>query len=1063
MTPERWLRIEQLFYAALELPPEDRSAFLTHHCGDDHLLLQQIKELLASDNQSTNFLSKIATARGEESEPLATTVHEGAKQISHYRIISKLGAGGMGEVWLAEDQRLDRRVALKILPRRMMENPELLQRFQREARAASALNHPNIITIHEIGLIGQTHFIATEFIEGVTLRERLRQGQLSLAEVLNISVQLVSAMQAAHKAGIVHRDLKPENIMIRPDGLVKVLDFGLARVTPTKDPVKPDEAHHHSTAQGTLIGTPRYMAPEQARGIRVDHRADIFSLGVVIYEMISGRPPFRGETLADQIAAILERQAEPLVNSRPDISPQLERIVFRAMAKDPDQRYQSMDLLLNDLKLLPSDQVMAKGVSKASLIAAIRQGMARVPFRNRYAWMALIMIVALAVVYLGFGSRRGWWPFAQPIPPPLAEALPWYEIGTQAMRDGSHDQAREYFEQAVRKDPRFALARARLAESLAEQDYSDEAQQQLFQVYALIPDRTRLPKLDRFNLEAILFSVSRDYAKAIESYAQMMPLVPRTDEPRLLLDLGLAYEKNYETDKAIESYRQALKSDARSAAAHLRLGIVQGERKKDLAQSEAAFTQAETLYREAGNKEGLAAVYFNRGMINQALSHFDVARKQLQLAADSDNQYLAIRARIHLSENSLAGGQVEQAKQEIDRALELAQKNRMRSVYTLGLIYKAAIFHDTGDFAQAEKYYQEAIQSAQSYNGRYYLALAQNNLGSLQVQQGKLDAGLLQVEPAYQFFAAANYRNEELRALLILARAKRLNFDYDGAQASYDLLLPLAQKSGDEQVVALAHSELAQLYIFQERYPEALPHIDEAYQIYQKLGIKLRLPYTLIRRARVSWQIGDYQSAQTALKDAVPLVTSDDVAHELAIAEAEMFISQLNPQPALRQSRQVLDRLQGINTELRVAALRIHGEALTLTRVSSRSRLFCLEAVGLARSLGNRRILADTLLALAWEEASLAKWQECLTAAQEAQSLFAGQGRPESEWRAWLLLALVHQSSGDLPQTRNATLQADGKLQLLRQLWGEQDYQRYLARLDIKSQIARLTNLSSRR
>lgn len=1071
MTPERWLRIERIFHAALDLPPAERHAFLAQQCAGEPELQEEIAALLASDDPENDYLSRLVEAGVEASEEITADPRQAGETLGHYRIVSKLGAGGMGEVWLAEDTRLGRRVALKLLPRRFLRDAELLQRFKREARAASSLNHPNIITIYEIGQVGETHFIATEYIEGMTLRQRLRQGAIDISEVLSIARQVGSAIGTAHQAGIIHRDIKPENIMIRPDGLAKVLDFGLARIVAPAGDLR--ETNYYSTARGALIGTPRYMAPEQVRGMRVDHRADIFSLGVVLYEMLAGRPPFKGETMADQIAAILEREPEPLLGARPDLPPALQQVVSQCLAKDPDNRCQSMDQVLADLESLPGARKTkgwtparptARGTYDMSLAATIRQKVLRNPFRSRRLVVIALAVLAIGgAAYLGAGYGRGWWPFALPIPPPLAEAIPWYEIGAQSLRDGSYDRAREFFEQAVRKDPRFALARARLAEALAEQDYYDEAQQQLFQVYALIPDRSRLPAEDRLKLEAILYSVGRNQPQAIENYERLATLVPKSEEATVRIDLGLACEKNYETSRAIENYRQALRADPRSAAAYLRLAIIRGEREKDLAQSDAAFAQAEALYREAGNKEGLAAVYFNRGMINQALSRFEVARTQLTMAAGSDNQYLATRARIFLSENSLASGQVAQALREVDQALAEAGKNGMRSVQTLGLIYKAGIFHDTGDHGQAEKYYLEAIQSAQSYNGRYYLALARNNLGSLRIQLGRLDEGLQNVEPAYKFFTEANYRNEEMRALMILARARRLSFDYEGARSSYDKLLPLAQISGDEQALALVHSEIGQLHIFQETYPEALPHLDEAYRLYQKLGIRLRLPYALMRRARVSWQLGDYQAARTALKDAAPLATSNDVADELALAEVELHLSELDTRSTIRQSRTVLDRLKDAKSEMRVTALRIHGEALTLSGLARQGREYCLEAVALARSLGNQRLLADSLMALATTEAGLANWKESLASAQEARSLLASQGRPESEWRAWLLLAQARQSIGDLPQAGNASLQANAKLQLLRQLWGDEDFQRYLTRPDIKLRFARLANLSARK
>ncbi|MBL7650159.1 MAG: serine/threonine protein kinase, partial [Candidatus Hydrogenedentes bacterium] len=245
-----------------------------------------------------------------------------------YAVTAPLGKGGMGEVYLAEDARLKRKVALKLLPAEFTQNSERLRRFEQEAQATSALNHPNIITIHEIGAHNGTHYIATEFIAGRTLRDHLRQ-PLPLDESLNIALQMANALAAAHDAGIIHRDIKPENVMVRSDGIVKVLDFGLAKLTERHGDVamgrqgeeadtwlaessRPPVAASHSTTPGTVMGTASYMSPEQARGEKVDARSDLFSLGIVLYEMIAGRQPFSGVNMLDVIGAILHQEPAPL-------------------------------------------------------------------------------------------------------------------------------------------------------------------------------------------------------------------------------------------------------------------------------------------------------------------------------------------------------------------------------------------------------------------------------------------------------------------------------------------------------------------------------------------------------------------------------------------------------------------------------------------------------------------------------------------------------------------------------------------------------------------------------
>src|SRR5690349_9966456 len=277
-------------------------------------------------------------------------------KVSHYRILEKLGAGGMGEVYLAEDLKLGRKVAIKVLSEEFTTNKDRLNRFELEASAASNLNHPNILTIHEVGTDDGRHYIATEFIDGTTLRRKIASSQLETSEILDIAIQVASALEEAHTAGIVHRDIKPDNIMVRRNGYVKVLDFGLAKLTETVDR-SPSDAEASTrvlvqTDAGVVMGTSHYMSPEQARGRPVDARSDIWSLGVVIYELVAGRTPFEGETSTDVIVAITQKEPPPLARFAPNVPAELEWIIMKALRKDRDERYQTIKELLTDLRRL---------------------------------------------------------------------------------------------------------------------------------------------------------------------------------------------------------------------------------------------------------------------------------------------------------------------------------------------------------------------------------------------------------------------------------------------------------------------------------------------------------------------------------------------------------------------------------------------------------------------------------------------------------------------------------------------------------------------------------------
>jgi eukaryotic-like serine/threonine-protein kinase len=353
MTPERWQQVKQIFQSALERNPAERSAFLNQACADDPALRSEVESLIASHDQAGDSIEAMAAEAATEMLGDDQAGQIVGKQIGHYQVLSRLGRGGMGEVFLARYSSLGRKVALKLLRSDFTRNEERLRRFRQEARAASALNHPNILTIHEIGQEDSLHFMATEYVEGETLREHLAGAHITLGQTLDVAVQVASALAAAHQAGIIHRDIKPENVMLRTDGYVKVLDFGLAKLVEPKtfDTAAPTLAKVE-TEPGVVMGTFSYMSPEQARGLTVDARTDIWSLGVMIYEMAAGRQPFEGETASDVMSLILQKEPPPLAHSWPEVPAELERIVRKALRKDKEERYQTIKDLLIDLRNL---------------------------------------------------------------------------------------------------------------------------------------------------------------------------------------------------------------------------------------------------------------------------------------------------------------------------------------------------------------------------------------------------------------------------------------------------------------------------------------------------------------------------------------------------------------------------------------------------------------------------------------------------------------------------------------------------------------------------------------
>ncbi|CAN5783656.1 serine/threonine-protein kinase [soil metagenome] len=371
MDAERLKKIEELYNAVLDVVPDKRQAFLKKECGEDRELHLEVESLLSFENNSQKFLdtpfeSLVAEMFSDEEKRSNLT----GKEISHYKIRKLLGKGGMGEVYLADDTKLNRQVAIKILPAELIENHDRLRRFELEAKSASALNHPNILTIHEFGNQTDLHYIVMEFVNGKSLSEKTADG-LTLGEKLDIISQVASALSQAHEAGIVHRDIKPENILIRRDGYVKVLDFGLAKLI-EQQPALNDESLEDPTKKlirtglGVIMGTAPYMSPEQARGVNIDTRTDIWSLGVCLYEMLTGRKPFSGETHADIIAKLLSSEPPPVSSLNKDIPAELDWIVSKALTKDVEARYQTAKEFRADLEKIKKNLEFDDSVSRAT-------------------------------------------------------------------------------------------------------------------------------------------------------------------------------------------------------------------------------------------------------------------------------------------------------------------------------------------------------------------------------------------------------------------------------------------------------------------------------------------------------------------------------------------------------------------------------------------------------------------------------------------------------------------------------------------------------------------------
>jgi serine/threonine protein kinase/predicted negative regulator of RcsB-dependent stress response len=468
MAADKWSQVKYILDAAIQRKPEERAAFLDEACGADKTVRREVDSLLSSFGRADGFMQSPAV----EAPTIKLESFAAGHTIGRYEIVSLLGRGGMGEVFLAKDRQLRRNVAIKVLPETVAADQERLHRFEQEAIAASALNHPNILTIHEIGEVDGVHYIVSEYIAGRTLRDQM--ATISVSDALDATVQILSALKAAHNSGIVHRDIKPENIMVRDDGLVKVLDFGLAKLTEDKLLLDADAATmaHVQTRPGMIMGTVTYMSPEQARGLEVDHRSDIWSVGVVLYEMLCRRRPFTGATAVDTLASILEKEPPALPSNA--VSNGTASIVTKALEKQVENRYQTSDEMLNDLRLVQRRREAkfvedpAPNDRKTEILEPIATSRVRqwqVSTQLRFVLAASLAVLAIGSFAYYLSSRRS----AVPQKIESSQNSPAYDLYVRGkvkvtnVNPDDNAAAIKLLEQAVALDPNYAEAWAALA------------------------------------------------------------------------------------------------------------------------------------------------------------------------------------------------------------------------------------------------------------------------------------------------------------------------------------------------------------------------------------------------------------------------------------------------------------------------------------------------------------------------------------------------------------------------------------------------------------------------
>lgn len=984
--------------------------------------------------------------------------------VSHYRIVSQLGEGGMGVVYEAEDTNLGRRVAMKFLS---TTTRDYRARFLREARAVSALTHPNIATVFDYGETDEGQpFIVMELIKGEPLNEKLRDGSLPLPEAVKIVAAIADALGEAHHQGVVHRDVKPSNVVITDRGQVKVLDFGLVKhiVEPTSMAGDPDQKTLPSTKtrSDVIVGTPLYLSPEQATGKPIDGRSDLFALGAVLYECITGRSAFAGASIIEIGAQVIH--VTPSVPSKlnESIPVELDRITMKAIEKKLDDRYQTAEEFAADLRavwptldsnghrtLRKTDSLPPAPTASASALTTIIE-----PFRRPGPNLGIFILAIVGVALISWLVVRWWKPGAY-VPVPEAQAM--YDKGTEALRYGAFLQATKALEEAVRLDPKFAMAHVRLGEAWYELDNPDKAKDELLKAQPLGPATSTLPRLDELHLEAIHATVTQDFPGAIKAYEEIAKLQP--DDSHVYLDLGRAYEKDDQVDAAIKSYQRAIELAKQHPTAYLRLGVMYGRQLNPPAALEN-FDRADTLYEAAGNFEAQGEVAYQRGYLLDRGENVLQARapleRALELGRTTHSEYLQVKSLLKLGE-VVYSGNAEQGRDFMRQGIELAQSNGIDNYVKRGLVDMGNTYMLSHDYPEAEKYFKQSLDLSQRQKDPRNVARAWLSLASAAERQNNLDSAVSCVEQALSFYQRGGYRNETINAFAILARAKRKQGDYESALQSLEQELKVARLFGDQAMTAQAAVDTGAVLMNQARYPEALAHFEEGYNIAKSLNQVDNTGRFLTNRANALWNLGRYSEAKPMLDEVATIAATPDgrgVALWYFISSSRMALSQRRFDDASdKASEAIKANKQPPLTETALFGL---AQALAGKREGLAA---CQKAVSMINESTDPLLAADANAALAVALLQSGDATGALKFALQAQQTFARLGKPDAEWQALLTAASARRHDRDITQARDYASQAEKILASLQQRWGNENYQSYLTRPDVQFQRNQLNEL----
>lgn len=1037
MTPELWQRLKPLFHAAMERDPNTRAGFAAELCGTDTELKEQLLRLLDANAKGIGPIDRPAVDPVRLAEAAAIRFHPGQILLDRFRIVRLLGKGGMGEVFEAQDLQTGR-IALKTIRADIATSPQIFARFRREVQLARKVSGPQICRIHELFVLPEaegspaTAFLTMEFLEGMTLRRKLAgSGPLNRNEALPIALDICEGLRLIHEQGIVHRDLKAANIMLcnrAGKSRAVVMDFGLAWLDASA-PIAADAPTlsevPSQTAHGVLAGTPAYMAPEQFEGKPVSPATDIYALGVVLYELVTGRQPYAADT---PVAAAIRhaRRPDPVSSIRRHIPRHWDRVIARCLEYDPEKRFQQ------------AGEVAAALRSSPLRLHNIRKDHPRL--------MGLAAAGVLALLGLWAAS---WWRSMQYYRPD-AEANRWYQNGLSALREGSYLRATRELSNAVARDQRFVMAHARLAEAWANLDFDGVAQREMLIASA---GESRVPPLDRMYLDAIRDTLTRDFKGALDLYRRILDRLPQSGKASGYLDVGMAYERVGDPQDALANYAKASSRDADNPAPWLRAGMLQ-TRLNHVPEANEDFARAQDLYAAEMNWEGQAELDYQRGYLASLRGDLAGSMSYLQRSTEEgkaiSSPQLQIRALTQMSSIECASGHLEQAVADANSAVQLAGSRQLDTWAAMALAWLANAHLNQGPahFAEADSELTDARDlAAQSQQGRA-LALANLVLASLRDSQHRWAEVIAPATDALAYYRANGYFANAANARLLLLRATPVTGDLELRLKDAQDFSNLAENSGSSYLRGEADHALGNAYELLERYPDALQQFSNAVSL---AGSATNRGYEVIAMSAVLVRLGQIPKARAYLAS-LPA----DPAYRLDLqgVQADALLAQAQYPGAYRLSARVLHENADLpQDERREFENRLAIAAAHLGRSTEALASFTDIPAGNTENEADRAYTALQRLEM---ELWVGQRQTVLSSVDGLAGYLESQSLYDSALRADLIAAAAAGSTGTRSKQALFTQKAVDNLTKLKHTWGLPAVLIYLSRPDLHALILML-------